>query len=114
MLAEDVIHVKDCLEGLQQLPDNYADCCVTDPPYGYKFMGKQWDYEVPGVAIWQQVLRVLKPGAHLLAACGTRTQHRMAVNIEDAGFEIRDVITWHYGQGFPKSLDLSKAMDNLA
>jgi DNA modification methylase len=104
----------DCLGGLKGLPDNSIDCCVTDPPYGLKFMGKKWDYDIPTVEIWEQVLRVLKPGSHILVACGTRTQHRMAVNIEDAGFEIRDVITWHYGSGFPKSLDVSKAIDKAA
>lgn len=104
----------DCLNLLKDLPDNSIDCCVTDPPYGWKFMGKKWDCEIPPVAVWQEVLRVLKPGAHILVACGTRTQHRMAVNIEDAGFEIRDVISWHYGSGFPKSLDISKAIDKAA
>jgi site-specific DNA-methyltransferase (adenine-specific) len=77
-------------------------------------MGKHWDYDVPSVEIWQQVFRVLKPGGHLLAFAGTRTQHRMAVNIEDAGFEIRDMIAWVYGSGFPKSLDVSKAIDKAA
>ena len=76
-------------------------------------MGEKWDYDVPSVEIWEQVLRVLKPGAHLLCACGTKTQHRMVVNIEDAGFEIRDIISWIYGSGFPKSLDVSKAIDKL-
>jgi DNA modification methylase len=84
---------------------------VTDPPYGLAFMGKRWDYDVPSVEIWAECLRVLKPGGHLLAFAGTRTQHRMAVRIEDAGFEIRDMIAWVYGSGFPKSLDVSKAID---
>jgi DNA modification methylase len=87
------------------------DCCVTDPPYGLAFMGKVWDYDVPEVALWSAILAALKPGAHLLAFAGTRTQHRMAVNIEDAGFEVRDMIAWVYGQGFPKSLEVSKAID---
>jgi len=87
---------------------------VTDPPYGLSFMGKKWDYDVPSVAIWEQCLRVLKPGGHLLAFAGTRTQHRMACRIEDAGFEIRDMIAWVYGSGFPKSLDVSKAIDKAA
>ena len=99
----------DCLETLKTLESNSVDSVVTDPPYGLKFMGKKWDYEVPSVEIWKEVLRVLKPGGHILAACGTRTQHRMAVNIEDAGFEVRDVITYHYGSGFPKSLNVKKA-----
>jgi SAM-dependent methyltransferase len=103
----------DCLERLRELPDNSVDACVTDPPYGLSFMGKAWDYDVPQVDVWREVLRVLKPGGHLLAFAGTRTQHRMAVQIEDAGFEIRDMIAWVYGSGFPKSLDVSKAIDKL-
>lgn len=82
---------------------NSVDSIVTDPPYGLSFMGKRWDYDVPSVEIWAECLRVLKPGGHLLAFAGTRTQHRMAVRIEDAGFEIRDMIAWVYGSGFPKS-----------
>ncbi len=85
------------------MPDNSVDSIVTDPPYGLSFMGKKWDYDVPSVEIWTECLRVLKPGGHLLAFAGTRTQHRMAVRIEDAGFEIRDMIAWVYGSGFPKS-----------
>jgi len=102
-----------CLEVLKGFPDNSMDSVVTDPPYGISFMNKHWDYDVPKVEVWQEIYRVLKPGAHVLCACGTRTQHRMAVNIEDAGFEIRDVITWHYGSGFPKSLDIGKAIDKI-
>jgi DNA modification methylase/transcriptional regulator with XRE-family HTH domain len=101
----------DCLERLRELPDCSVDACVTDPPYGLRFMGKAWDYDVPQAEVWREVLRVLKPGGHLLAFAGTRTQHRMAVQIEDAGFEIRDLIAWVYGSGFPKSLDVSKAID---
>ena len=108
------LHLGDCLEVLAGLPDNSVDSIVTDPPYGLSFMGKRWDYDVPSVAIWEQCLRVLKPGGHLLAFAGTRTQHRMAVRIEDAGFEIRDMIAWVYGSGFPKSLDVSKAIDKAA
>jgi len=104
----------DCLERLRELPDCSVDACVTDPPYGLSFMGKAWDYDVPTVDVWAEVLRVLKPGGHLLAFAGTRTQHRMAVQIEDAGFEIRDMIAWVYGSGFPKSLDVSKAIDKAA
>jgi site-specific DNA-methyltransferase (adenine-specific) len=77
-------------------------------------MGRAWDYDVPRVEVWAECLRVLKPGGHLLAFAGTRTQHRMAVNIEDAGFEIRDMIAWVYGSGFPKSMDVSKAIDKAA
>jgi hypothetical protein len=104
----------DCLERLRELPDCSVDSVVTDPPYGLSFMGKRWDYDVPSVEVWVECLRVLKPGGHLLAFAGTRTQHRMAVRIEDAGFEIRDMIAWVYGSGFPKSLDVSKAIDKAA
>jgi DNA modification methylase len=99
---------------MRTMPDCSVDAVVTDPPYGLSFMGKAWDYDVPGVDVWREVLRVLKPGGHLLAFAGTRTQHRMAVAIEDAGFEIRDMIAWCYGNGFPKSLDVSKAIDKAA
>jgi len=104
----------DNVETLRTLPDACVDSCVTDPPYGLEFMGKAWDRGVPGVELWREVLRVLKPGGHLLAFAGTRTQHRMATAIEDAGFEIRDMIAWCYGSGFPKSLDVSKAIDKAA
>jgi DNA modification methylase len=92
----------DCLQVLATFPDACVDAIVTDPPYGLAFMGKRWDYDVPSVEIWAECLRVLKPGGHLLAFAGTRTQHRMAVRIEDAGFEIRDMIAWVYGTGFNK------------
>jgi DNA modification methylase len=108
------LHHGDCLEVLKTLPDNSVDSIVTDPPYGLSFMGKKWDYDVPSEDVWRECLRVLKPGGHLLAFAGTRTQHRMAVRIEDAGFEIRDMIAWVYGSGFPKSLDVSKAIDKAA
>lgn len=91
------LHLGDCLETLRAMPDSSVDSIVTDPPYGLSFMGKKWDYDVPSVEIWAECLRVLKPGGHLLAFAGTRTQHRMAVRIEDAGFEIRDMIAWVYG-----------------
>lgn len=103
----------DCLEKLKELSDNSVDSIVTDPPYGLSFMGKKWDYDVPSVAIWQEAIRVLKPGGHLLSFAGSRTYHRMAVNIEDAGFEIRDQIMWVYGSGFPKSHNIGKAVDKL-
>ena len=108
------LHNGDCLDVLRTMPENSVDSIVTDPPYGLSFMGKKWDYDVPSEAIWRECLRVLKPGGHLLAFAGTRTQHRMAVRIEDAGFEIRDLIAWVYGSGFPKSLDVSKAIDKAA
>jgi DNA modification methylase len=101
----------DCLDEMKKLDDNSVDSIVTDPPYGLSFMGKAWDKTVPSKEVWEEALRVLKPGGHLLAFAGTRTQHRMAVNIEDAGFEIRDMIAWVYGSGFPKSLNVSKAID---
>lgn len=101
------LHLGDCIEAMRAMPDNSVDSIVTDPPYGLSFMGKKWDYDVPSVEIWVECLRVLKPGGHLLAFAGTRTQHRMAVRIEDAGFEIRDMIAWVYGSGFPKSRNLS-------
>ena len=109
--AKFTLHNGDCLDVLRTMPENSVDSIVTDPPYGLSFMGKKWDYDVPSEAIWRECLRVLKPGGHLLAFAGTRTQHRMAVRIEDAGFEIRDMIAWVYGSGFPKSLDVSKAID---
>ena len=101
----------DCLASMRCLPSDSVDSIVTDPPYGLSFMGKEWDYDVPSTEIWAECLRVLKPGGHLLAFAGTRTQHRMAVRSEDAGFEIRDMIAWAYGSGFPKSLGISKAVD---
>lgn len=105
------LRVGNSLEVLKELPDNSVDSIVTDPPYGINFMGKKWDYDVPSVELWKECFRVLKHGGYLLSFAGTRTQHRMAVNIEDAGFEIRDMIAWIYGSGFPKSLDISKAID---
>jgi site-specific DNA-methyltransferase (adenine-specific) len=108
------LRLGDCLEVMRTLPDASVDAVVTDPPYGLAFMGKRWDYDVPTTEVWAECLRVLKPGGHLLAFAGTRTQHRMAVRIEDAGFEIRDMIAWVYGSGFPKSLDVSKAIDRAA
>ena len=131
----------DNIQSLQKLPDNSIDSIVTDPPYALTsikkrfgkegsapakfgtdgafqraskgFMGKEWDAEVPTVEFWREVYRVLKPGGHVLSFGGTRTYHRMAVNIEDAGFEIRDQIMWLYGSGFPKSHNIGKAVDKL-
>jgi DNA modification methylase len=101
------------LDILPTLPDNSVDSIVTDPPYELGFMGKKWDSSgiAYSVELWQQCLRVLKPGGHLLSFGGTRTWHRVAVGIEDAGFEIRDSMAWLYGSGFPKSLDVAKAID---
>jgi site-specific DNA-methyltransferase (adenine-specific) len=104
----------DNIESLKKLPDNSVDSVVTDPPYGLSFMNKKWDYDVPSIEFWKEVYRVLKPGGHVLSFGGTRTYHRMVVNIEDAGFEIRDQIQWIYGSGFPKSHNIGKAVDKLS
>lgn len=106
----------NCLEVLKELEDNSIDSIVTDPPYELGFMGKKWDNSgiAFNVQVWEQCLRVLKPGGHLLAFGGSRTWHRIAVAIEDAGFEVRDSIAWMYGSGFPKSLNISKAIDKAA
>jgi len=103
----------ECLEKLKEMEDNSIDSMVTDPPYWISFMGKKWDYDVPQKDVWAECLRVLKPWGHALIACWTRTQHRMAVNLEDWGFEIRDIIAWVYGSWFPKSLNLGKSVDKL-
>ena len=115
----------DNIKSLKQLEDNSIDSVVTDGPYGLSaaknsgktskggFMGKKWDYDVPSVEFWQEVYRVLKPGGHVLSFGGTRTYHRMAVNIEDAGFEIRDQIQWLYSTGFPKSHNIGKSVDKV-
>ena len=106
----------DSLFRLPTLPDNSIDSIVTDPPYALGFMGKSWDRSgiANNVNLWKECLRVLKPGGHLLAFSGSRTYHRMTCAIEDAGFEIRDQIMWVYGSGFPKSLNVSKAIDKAA
>lgn len=109
---EKVIHW-NCLEVLRRATPNSIDAIVTDPPYWLSFMGKKWDYDVPSVEIWQECLRVLKPGGYLLAFAGTRTQHRMAVRIEDAWFEIRDMIAWVYWSWFPKSLNIWKQISKI-
>ena len=104
----------DCLALMPELTENSMDAIVTDPPYGLSFMGREWDHGVPGVPFWEAALRVAKPGAMLLAFGGSRTFHRLAVAIEDAGWEIRDTMMWMYGSGFPKSLDVGKAIDRAA
>ena len=115
MLELNKIYCWDCLEIMKLLPENSVDSIVTDPPYELGFMGKSWDNT--GIAnnpeMWKECLRVLKPWGHLLAFSGTRTYHRMACAIEDAGFEVRDMIEWVYGSGFPKSLNIGKAVDKL-
>lgn len=104
----------DCIETMRTMPDNSIDSIVTDPPYGLGFMGKKWDSLPPGEEWERECLRILKPGGHLIAFGGSRTWHRLAVAIEDAGFEIRDGVLWLYGSGFPKSHDISKAIDKMA
>lgn len=101
----------DCLEAMRQMPDCSVDSIVCDPPYGIGFMGKGWDSAVPGIEWAAECLRVLKPGGHLVAFASTRTLHRLACAVEDAGFDIRDTVHWCYWSGFPKSLDVSKAID---
>lgn len=101
----------DMREVLAELPPESVHAVVTDPPYGLEFMGKDWDQQVPGVDYWRAVLRVCKPGAHLVAFGGTRTAHRLACAIEDAGWELRDCLSWLYGSGFPKSHNLDGAWD---
>ena len=102
------LHLGDCLDVMRGMPDACVDAVVTDPPYGLEFMGKQWDHGVPGVEFWVEALRVAKPGAHILAFGGTRTFHRLACAIEDAGWQIKDCLSWLYGSGFPKHKTLLK------
>jgi site-specific DNA-methyltransferase (adenine-specific) len=110
------LHQGDCIDVMVAMPDASVDAIVTDPPYELGFMGKQWDSTgiANSVDMWAECLRILRPGGHLLAFGGTRTSHRMVSAIEDAGFEIRDQIMWVYGSGFPKSLNVGKAIDKSA
>jgi len=116
----NVIHTGDCFDVLADLPENSVHAVVTDPPYGLAFMGRSWDdFEPKEYQQWceqwaTEAKRVLKPGGHMLAFSGNRTHHRLFTGVEDAGFEIRDTVTWHYGSGFPKALDVSKAIDKQA
>jgi len=110
-IGNATLYCADCRDVLPLLKD--IDACVTDPPYGLSFMGKAWDYDVPDVEIWTEVFKTLKTGAHLLSFFGSRTYHRGAIPIEDAGFEIRDQLMWLYGSGFPKSHNIGKAVDKL-
>lgn len=111
------LHNAECFDKLRELEDNSVDSVVTDPPYFLSFMGKDWDKLDGNIAanveFWKEVLRVLKPGGHLLAFGHSRTHHRLYIAIEDAGFEIRDTIMWLYGTGFPKSLNVAKSIEGL-
>lgn len=101
----------DCIEKMQEFEPNSVDTIITDPPYGLSFMGKKWDYDIPSIEMWKEALRVAKPGATLMCFGGTRTWHRIAVNIEDAGWQIFDTMMWVYGTGFPKGQDISKRLE---
>ena len=107
------VHNGDCLDVMQDLSDNSIDTILTDPPYALNFMGKGWDKVLPSIGIWKEALRVAKPGATIMAFGGTRTYHRLACAIEDAGWVIKDCMMWVYGSGFPKSTNIGKAMDKL-
>ena len=112
-MANLKLYCNDCLESLKEIESDSVDSIVTDPPYGISFLGNSWDYDVPSVEIWRECLRVLKPGGHLLSFSSARTYHRMAINIEDAGFEIRNQIMWVYGQGMPKGKNLKPAHEPI-
>src|SRR5687768_3454878 len=105
------IYVGDCLQVMATWSADFVDTIITDPPYGLSFMGKDWDHGVPGPHFWAEALRIAKPGALLLTFGGTRTYHRLAVAIEDAGWQIRDCLMWLYGSGFPKSHNLHGNFD---
>lgn len=111
MLELNKICLGDCLEKMKDIPDESVDAVITDPPYELGFMNKKWDASgiAYNVELWKETLRVLKPGGHLLSFGATRTYHRMACAVEDAGFEIRDMCEWVYASGFPKSQNIEKA-----
>jgi site-specific DNA-methyltransferase (adenine-specific) len=108
------IYNADCRKVMKEFANNSIDSIVTDPPYGLQFMGKEWDKGVPGVEFWTEMLRIIKPGGYLLAFGGTRTFHRLTCSIEDSGFEIRDCLSWLDGSGFPKSHNISKAIEKIS
>ena len=110
---QDVLHGSN-LHLLAVVRDNFAHAVVTDPPYGLSFMGRDWDKALPDPRTWSECLRVLRPGGHLVAFGAPRLVHRLTCQIEDAGFEVRDQLLWVFGSGFPKSLDVSKAIDAAA
>ena len=105
------LYCGDLLTVLPTLLENSVDFVCTDPPYGFNFLGKDWDYTVPGPEYWRAIHRVCKPGAFLLAFGGTRTYHRLTCAIEDAGWEVRDCLMWLHGQGMPKCGDIGKMID---
>lgn len=111
MANKITLHNGDSAEVLKQYPDNHFDSIVTDPPYGIEFLGKEWDKNTGAIEVWRECLRVLKPGGHILAFSAARTYHRLATNLEDVGFEIRDQIMWIYGSGFPKGQDMGKLIE---
>lgn len=113
-MGDHAIARADVLSALRELPSESVDGILSDPPYGFRFMGKKWDYDVPSVDVWRECLRVLKPGGHLLSFGGSRTFHRVAIGIEDAGLELRDCLTWLYGKGFPKSMNIAWEIDRAA
>lgn len=113
-MSKTELHTGDCLNVLRTMEDNSVTAVVTDPPYALEFMGQGWDKVLPSADIWREALRVLKPGGMALVFGGTRTYHRLTCSLEDAGFEIRDCMMWLYGSGFPKSHDISKAIDKEA
>lgn len=106
------LHAGNSAEVLRQYPDNHFDSVVTDPPYGIEFLGKDWDSNTGAIEVWRECLRVLKPGGYMLAFSAARTYHRLATNLEDVGFEIKDQIMWIYGSGFPKAQDVGKKSGN--
>jgi DNA modification methylase len=111
MMCRYDVHEGDCLQIMPTLEAESVDAVVCDPPYGLEFMGKDWDHGVPGEHFWSEALRVAKPGAHLLAFGGTRTHHRLACAIEDAGWEVRDCLMWLYGSGVPEVQGRGQAID---